>query len=294
LRAPSERATLAALKEFWRFYMSWVFGAVLVLFVSSPLFAQCSPADRVALEALDRAWGEAGQRGDRAYLQSLYAEEYAGLTLTGTQNKATAIDEAVRQAERDRANPQGPPRISYDNYVITCTPNTATVSHRNVVTTGQAGSERTVYSRSVHVFEKRGGRWQLVANAGHALGDAALLTYMENEWNEAYRTRNAAWFERNFADNATSIDSRGALLTKSEEIASLRTDRTAVESMELSDLNVRVEGDVALVTGVNRIRGRDEQGRPMDRRVRFTDTFVRRDGRWVVLATQGTRIESTP
>jgi ketosteroid isomerase-like protein len=273
--------------------MSWLLAAVLVVVFPTSALAQCSQADRAALEALDRAWGAATQRGDRAYLQSLYADDYAGIGLTATTNKTTAIDDALRQAETDRTNPQAAPRISYDNYVITCTPTTATITHRAIITTGQPGSEQTTYSRAIHVLEKRGGRWQVVSSTGHALGDAGVLTYMENEWNEAYRNRNAAWFERNFADNATSIDSRGLLLTKAQEIASLRTDRTAVESLELSDLNVRVEGDVALVTGVNRIRGRDEQGRPMDRRVRFTDTFVRRDGRWLVLATQGTRIEPT-
>jgi ketosteroid isomerase-like protein len=50
------------------------------------------------------------------------------------------------------------------------------------------------------------------------------------------------------------------------------------------------DGNVAIVTGVNRVRGRDEQGKPFDRRVRFTDTFIRRDGRWQVWASQGTVI----
>lgn len=271
--------------------MWWLLAAVLVIILPAPALAQCSQADRAALEALDRAWGAASQRGDRAYLQSLFAEDYAGLTLTGTVNKTTAINDALRQAETDRANPQLAARISYDNYVITCTPNTATITHRAVITTGQPGSELTTYSRAVHFLEKRGGRWQVVSSTGHALGDAATLTYMENEWNEAYRTRNAAWFERNFADNAITTDSRGVVRTKAGEIASLRTDRMVIESMELSELNTRVEGDVAVVTGVNRIRGRDEQGRPFDRQVRFTDTLVRRDGRWLVLASQGTRIE---
>lgn len=273
--------------------MWWLFAAFLVLVLPAPAFAQCSQADRAALEALDRAWGEASQRGDRAYLQSLFAEDYAGLTLTGTVNKTTAISDALRQAETDRANPQLAARISYDNYVITCTPNTATITHRAVITTGQPGAERTTYSRAVHFLEKRAGRWQVVSSTGHALGDAAILTYMENEWNEAIKNRNAAWYERNYADDATFINARGVLETKAEHIASVRTDPRVVESLELSDLNVRVDGDVAVVTGVNRWRGRDEQGRPMDRRVRFTDTFIRRDGRWLVFAAQSTRVEPT-
>jgi hypothetical protein len=32
------------------------------------------------------------------------------------------------------------------------------------------------------------------------------------------------------------------------------------------------------------------KGAAFDRKVRFTDTFVKRDGRWLVWATQGTAI----
>ncbi len=76
-----------------------------------------------------------------------------------------------------------------------------------------------------------------------------------------------------------------------EEIASMKNDKTVFESLELSDLNVRLEGNIAVVTGVNHVRGRDDKGQPLDRRSRFTDVFVKRDGRWQVLATQGTAIQ---
>jgi len=36
---------------------------------------------------------------------------------------------------------------------------------------------------------------------------------------------------------------------------------------------------------------KDEQGKAFDRRTRFTDTFIKRDGRWQVWATQGTVIQ---
>lgn len=263
---------------------------IAVLAASSTASGQCSDADRRALEEFDRTWGAASTRGDRAALQSIYADDYSGAGITGTQGKATAIDDAVRQAEANRANPRAP-RVSFDNYIITCTPNSATLTHRNVSTSAVMGREQTNWSRSVHVMEKRNGRWQVVGNAGHALNDAAMLLYMESDWNEAARKRDTAWFERNFADDATEISSRtGAIANKSQAIASMRTDRSVLESLELTETSVRVDGSMAVVTGVNRVRGRDEQGRPFDRRIRFTDTFVKRDGRWQVWATQGTTI----
>jgi ketosteroid isomerase-like protein len=266
-------------------------GIIVVMAVSSPALSQCGDAEKKNLEEFDRAWGATTTRGDRAQLQTIYADDYEGATLTGTVGKATAIDDAVRQAERNRANPQAVPKTSYDNYIITCTPNSATITHRNVITAMVNGREQTTYSRSVHVLEKRAGRWQVVGNAGHALTDAAVLLYMENDWNEASKQHDAAWFERHYADDATDIASRtGAIQSKAEAIAAMKTDKSVLESLELSETTVRVEGNTAVVTGVNRVKGRDEQGKPFDRRARFTDTFIKRDGRWQVWATQGTPI----
>lgn len=264
--------------------------ALLILgVVSAPLAAQCSDAEKAKLQEFDRAWGDASTRGDRAALQTFLADDYAATTLLGTTTKATAIDEAARAAEQSRANPQGAPKVSADNFVVTCTPTTAVVTHRNIVVTTANAKEQTSYSRSVHVLEKRGGRWQVVGNTGHALNDAAQLLYMENEWNEAAKKRDASWFERNYADDVTEISSRtGARLNKAEAIQQMKADRSTMEWAELSEMNVRMEGNTAIVTGVNRVKGKDEKGRPFDMRVRFTDAFVKRDGRWLVWATQGT------
>ena len=268
-----------------------VLAAVPIFLTAAPAFAQCSDAEKKALEAFDRTWGEATTRGDRAALQAIYADEYQGLGLAANQGKAAAIDAAVQAAETNRANPGNVPRVVYDSYSIACTPSSATVTHRNLVTTRVDGKDETVASRSVHVFEKRGARWQIVANAGHALNDQAVLTYMEREWNDAVVRRDAAWVERNYAADASDISSRtGAIATKSQAVADARSDKSVYQSLDLSDLNVRVEGNTAVVTGVNHMVGRDAEGKPVNRRIRFTDVFIKRDGRWQVWATQGTTI----
>jgi len=253
-----------------------------------PALAQCGDADKKALEAFDKAWSEATTSGNRAQLQTILADDFASATITGTVNKAATIDVAVATAERTRASPQSASRTIYDNYVITCTPVTGTVTHRNTIVTTVNGREQTAYSRSVHVMEKRGGRWQVVSNAGHPLTDAQILLYLENDWNEAIKKHDAGWVERNYADDATDVSSRtGTLMNKAAAIADMRDNKSVVESIEFLEANARVDGNTAIVTGVYRDRRRDDSGRPYDRRVRFTDTWVKRDGRWQVWATQG-------
>jgi ketosteroid isomerase-like protein len=266
--------------------------SLLMIAAATIAFGQCSDADKQKLEAFDRAWGEAGVRGDRAALQTIYADNYVGLTSAGMLDKTQTLNDTMKQFELDKANPQNADKVTHDYYMITCSPNSATITHRNVVTANEGGKEHTFYTRSVHVLERKGDGWQVVSNAGHPLNDAGTLFYMEREWNDAAKRNDMAWMERNYADDASDISSRtGAMHTKAEEIADMRNNKSVLDSLELSDLNARVEGNVAIVTGINHVRGKDDKGVAFDRRTRFTDTFIKRDGRWLVWATQGTLIQ---
>lgn len=263
---------------------------LLAVAVPSHLYAQCSPADKIALEALDKAWGEASQRGDRAYLENLYSAGYTGLGGVQTVDRATVIADAVRNAEAARANP-GPVSTS-DHYQIACTANTAVITHRTVFPAAAGSANAPFYSRAIHVLEKSGREWKVVSSSGHPLADAGVLTYMEMDWNESAKKHDGEWIRANYANNATEVSSlSGKLETKAQAIESAKGSKSVYESLQLSDMNVRVDGNMAVVTGVNHVKGTDAQGKAMDMKFRFTDTFVKKDGRWLVMATQGTPIK---
>ena len=262
---------------------------LLTLAIAPYAFAECT--DKQAIEAFDRAWGDAGRKGDRAALMAIYADDYVGIP--DMQNKLQTIDATMKAFDVDRANPDMADKISHDNYMITCTPGSAVITHRNIITVknGTGGKEETFWTRSVHFLEKRGGKWQVVGNAGNGMDEVAMLGYMERDWNTADVNRDSGWFERNYASDYTSISSSsGKIFTKAEELADFKNDKRVVESADLSELNIRIDGKSAIVTGVNHVKGRDDKAQPFDYKVRFTDTFIKRDGRWQVWATQGTRI----
>ena len=268
-------------------YLSIV--ACLLFLSLSPLVADCSSADKKALEAYDRSWGDSATKGDRAALDQIYAVDYLGLTSGNIMNRAETIDSAVRDADKARGTAQ--PVVTHDYYVINCTANTATITHRNTIVTTEDGHSRTNYSRSIHVLENRSGRWQVVTNTGNPLGDTAQVMYLERDWNDADMSGNASWFDTNFASDMSNISSRtGKMTNKAEEIADLKSRKSVMSSEELSDLNARKEGDTVVVTGINRVKGKDGEGKAFDTRVAFTDVWVKRDNRWQVLASQGTSI----
>jgi ketosteroid isomerase-like protein len=261
---------------------------VLLLITGAAGAAAAQCADAGALEAFDHAWGTASTSGDRAALMNIYADDYMGLP--GMQNKAAAIDNAVKAAERNKANPSGD-KVTYDHYFISCTPNTATITHRNTIWTpmGAGGKPETFYTRSVHFLEKRGGKWMVVSNAGGGdLDDYGQLWYLEQDWNDAVLKQDKSWFEKNYADDFTSISgSSGTLMNKAEDIADTIDPKTKFDAVDTSDMNIRVDGDKAIVTGVFHTKGTGASG-PFDRKVRYTDVWIKRDGRWMAWSSQGT------
>ena len=115
--------------------------------------------------------------------------------------------------------------------------------------------------------------------------------YMEHDWNTADVKRDVSWFERNFAADFSGISSRTAkFIYQGRRDRRLQNRQKRHRIGRASELNIRIDGNSAIVTGVNHVKGRDDKSQPMDYRLRFTDTFIKRDGRWQVWASQGTRI----
>jgi ketosteroid isomerase-like protein len=227
-----------------------------------------------------------------AALDKIYADDFLDLAMDAAgRDRAQTLARIAANAAADRGKPATEKTVP-DHYAIHCTANSAIITHRNTVTgTGEDGKPWTEYRRSVHLLEKRKGAWQVVSNAGHRMGDASQLFYMEQDWNDADINNDVAWFERNLARDYSSVSSRTGVLTgKAEDVADVRSRKGKLTAAVLSDVDVRVSGDTAVVNGVNHITGTDDKNQAFDRRVRFTDTFIKRDGRWQVWATQGTII----
>jgi ketosteroid isomerase-like protein len=262
---------------------------ILTLSFSGAAFGECSTADKKALEAFDRAWGAAGLGGKREAMADFLAPDFVGLP--DMIGKVKTLDDAMATFERNKTNPSTA-NVAFDHYIVSCTPTGATITHRNVSTAkGDNGKDHTAYSRSVHVLEKRGGKWLAVSSIVNDLDDSAVIWYLEQDWNNALLKRDRGWFEKNYAADFTGVSTAtGKLNGKGEEIKEIAND-TGLELAETTDMNIRVDGNMAVVTGIFRTKGKDEKGVAYDRRARYTDTWIKRDGRWQAWASQGTLIQ---
>jgi ketosteroid isomerase-like protein len=92
-------------------------------------------------------------------------------------------------------------------------------------------------------------------------------------------------------DDWTIQSESGTMGTKASFIDDVRSGALVVRSFRLHDVHVRVLGDVAFVQAfddeVSSYKGKDNSGT-----YNWLDVWQRREGRWVSIATQFTRVEA--
>jgi ketosteroid isomerase-like protein len=90
------------------------------------------------------------------------------------------------------------------------------------------------------------------------------------------------------ADDWSVIHIDGSIIRKPAALATCRAPEAKIDAFTIDELSVRPYGDAAVVTGrtVVSVGG----PHPQTVRLRFTDVFVRRAGRWQVVASQATGI----
>jgi ketosteroid isomerase-like protein len=88
----------------------------------------------------------------------------------------------------------------------------------------------------------------------------------------------------------TFITLRGELRTKADIVRGFATGAFKYEAREISDLDIRVYGDAAVVTGRSSQKG-TENGKDYSGDYRFTRVYIKQDGRWLTVALQATRVE---
>ena len=118
----------------------------------------------------------------------------------------------------------------------------------------------------------------------------AALMKMERDAAAALTKRDIAGFGSIMAEDAVFTGPDGAFQTKAQLLADVKAGELVIESTNISDLKVRVFGDSAVATYATTDKGK-YKGRDISGRYRWTDTFVRRGGKWQIVAGQGTPIQ---
>ena len=119
--------------------------------------------------------------------------------------------------------------------------------------------------------------------------DQEVLIKLERSWNEAVYLKNAVLIESMLADEFMATYDDGSRGDKARELALVAEFNQQVESATPDEFTVRVYGDTAVVWFTLRLVG-TKQGRRSQLSLRYTDVWVMRDGRWLCVSTQSTRV----
>jgi hypothetical protein len=123
---------------------------------------------------------------------------------------------------------------------------------------------------------------------------ANQLIQIERDIGKANIRRDKTYFEMIEAPEFVFTDSGGGMTTKAEDVASL--DQPAGEykliSYDVDDMKVNLYGNAAVVIGRSTTvsRGKD---RDVTNRSRFTDVFVKKNGKWKIVAGHSSRIRES-
>ena len=123
------------------------------------------------------------------------------------------------------------------------------------------------------------------AGGGKPTGTVAQsLMDMENQWAKASKAGNADALAPMLAEDFVALDSDGSMRTKSEALARMKKAKWVTN--EIGDMKVTVHGDAAVVTGSWTGKGTDADGKAIDAKERWADTWVKMsNGKWQCVAS---------
>lgn len=110
---------------------------------------------------------------------------------------------------------------------------------------------------------------------------------LERAWLDAYEKYDVEAMNAIVADDFTITFPNGAIQTKEQIIKSLKAPRPASSPSTrfyTEDVQARVYGDTVILIG-RVVSERQREGKPVRQQSRYTDTYVRRGGRWQVVAS---------
>jgi ketosteroid isomerase-like protein len=127
------------------------------------------------------------------------------------------------------------------------------------------------------------------AQMGGTASVAEQIKKMERDRAVAVVKADVATLEGLTSDDYVLINANGQLSNKAETMNAIKTGVIKLTSNEVSDMNVRVYGDTAIVTGKSTAKG-SIGGRELKGPVMFTRVYVKKNGKWQSVAFQQTPV----
>jgi ketosteroid isomerase-like protein len=113
------------------------------------------------------------------------------------------------------------------------------------------------------------------------------IVEMERQAREASIRRDADFSQRTLAEDYVAITPLGQVTTKQDTVSARKSGQLRYDTINVSDMVVRVYGDTAVVTARADVKGH-QLGEDFSGPYRYTRIWVRRTGHWQAVSYQAT------
>lgn len=116
--------------------------------------------------------------------------------------------------------------------------------------------------------------------------EKANVLATEKSTADAFTKHNVVFLNTVFADDAVVITAKGELVNKQQ----LMQFVSNINSVVVSDMQVKIKGTTAIVTGVETETGKNDAG-VYSSKSRFTDVLEKVKGQWLITSSQATAMD---
>ncbi len=277
---------------------------IVIIFVAAfAALAQVSKSESEVRTFIDQ-YGKAITNRDIAFLERATPDDYV---YSGPNGKVTSRVQALKYHKQQRDKPDYKLNSrEHLNVKVHVVGNMALVTNDWISVMSPIDSpntEPTTYKgRYTGVFEKRNGRWMViaehdseqihddkwmvtgVAKAGREYNELMKRLKSGRSYTALEKSGDIAALNRTLADEYTYTSRDGEIFNKAQDLESYKTNQNKIDSAEILEPNVRsIDNNAAVETGKIRYIGTNA-GKPFDITKRYTTTWAFYDGRWQITA----------
>ena len=128
-----------------------------------------------------------------------------------------------------------------------------------------------------------------VAHARDAAQDEHAIRTVEARVCTAFEQGDGKVLQHDLDARFTLTSSRGEVTDLAQNVAEVNSREPRYEVFRNHDQKVRLYGDAAIVTGITTIKA-TVKGEPFAADFQFTDTYVYRNGRWLLAASHASKL----
>jgi ketosteroid isomerase-like protein len=117
----------------------------------------------------------------------------------------------------------------------------------------------------------------------------AQLARISDAWDAAIVRKDREAIAANMAEDFRQISADGQVRTKQDFLRILTDARLVIDPYSVEDFEIRLHGEIALLSGHTRMTGRYD-GAAFVEEYRYIDIYAFRDGQWRIISVQISRI----